>query len=209
MSPALSETTAWRTRDSLTLGADTTGDPGHPAHTGQRKWTQVDHSMRNTVVDIGTFTNGAAAPKFTNARSTGSGTGATFIDTDFPVFRLGEAYLIYAEANIRGGGGSGGLALGYLNALRQRAFGNATHNFAALPPLDTILAERGRELLFEAKRRTDLVRFGKFSGGTYLWAWKGNTAAGASIAATMDLYPLPANELAANPSLVGHQNPGY
>jgi hypothetical protein len=131
----------------------------------------------------------------------------TQIDTDFPVFRLAEAYLIYAEAHIRGGGGTAGTALGYLNALRQRAFGDATHNFAALPVVDTILAERGRELLFEAKRRTDLIRFGRFSGGTYLWAWKGNVPGGTSIAATFDLYPLPANELSANPSLV--QNPGY
>ncbi len=164
---------------------------------------------RDSVVDIGTFTDGVAAPKFTNKTSTGSATYATMIDTDFPVFRLAEAYLIYAEANIRGGGGSAASALGYLNALRERAYGNATHDFAALPPVDSILAERGRELLFEAKRRTDLVRFGKFSGGSYLWAWKGNAPGGTSVDAKYDLFPLPANELAANPSLVGHQNPGY
>jgi len=167
-------------------------------------WTS---GQKVNVDTIENFSNGIAAPKFSNNRSTGPGSMGTQIDTDFPVFRLAEAYLIYAEAQIRGGGGAAGTALGYLNALRQRAYGNATHNFASLPPLDTILAERGRELLFEAKRRTDLIRFGKFSGGTYLWAWKGNVAGGTSIAATFDLYPLPANELAANPSLV--QNPGY
>ncbi|MGD0483632.1 MAG: RagB/SusD family nutrient uptake outer membrane protein [Gemmatimonadales bacterium] len=166
-----------------------------------------DPNVTDSVIDIGTFTNGVAAPKFTNKTSTGSATYATFIDTDFPVFRLGEAYLIYAEANIRGGGGSAANALTYLNLLRERAYGNTTHDFAALPPLDTILAERGRELLFEGKRRTDLIRFGKFSGGTYLWAWKGNTPGGTAIASTYDLFPLPANELAANPSL--QQNPGY
>ena len=168
-------------------------------------WTT---GQTDSVISIGNFNNGIGAPKFTNLTSTGGpGSQQTMIDTDFPIFRLAEAYLIYAEANIRGGGGSGATALGYLNALRQRAYGNATHNFAALPVLDTILAERGRELLFEAKRRTDLIRFGKFSGGTYLWAWKGNAPGGVSIAATFDLYPLPANELAANPTLV--QNPGY
>jgi starch-binding outer membrane protein, SusD/RagB family len=168
-------------------------------------WTT---GQTDSVISIGNFNNGIAAPKFTNKTSTGgNGSQQTMIDTDFPIFRLAEAYLIYAEANLRGGGGVAGTALGYLNALRQRAFGDATHNFATLPPLDTILAERGRELLFEAKRRTDLIRFGKFSGGTYLWAWKGNTPGGTTIAATYDLYPLPANELAANPTLV--QNPGY
>jgi len=162
----------------------------------------------DSVITIGDYYSGIAAPKFTNKTSTGGpGSQLGMIDTDFPIFRLAEAYLIYAEANVRGGGGAAGTALGYMNALRQRAYGNATHNFAAVPPLDTILAERGRELLFEAKRRTDLIRFGKFSGGTYLWAWKGNAPGGVSIAARFDLYPLPANELSANPTLV--QNPGY
>jgi hypothetical protein len=129
------------------------------------------------------------------------------VDTDFPIFRLADAYLIYVEANIRGGGGTAATALGYLNAIRQRAYGNTSANFAALPPVDTILAERGRELMFEAQRRTDLVRFGVFSGGTYLWAWKGGSAGGTAIPASHDLYPLPANELIANPNL--KQNPGY
>ncbi len=170
-------------------------------------WTS---GQTDSVIDIGTFTNGIAAPKFTNKTSTGgNGSQQTMIDTDFPIFRLGEAYLNYAEANIRGGGGSGTTALGYLNALRERAYGNATHDFAALPGLDTLLAERGRELLFEAKRRTDLIRFGKFSGNSYLWAWKGNAAGGAGISANYDLYPLPANDISANPNLRGHQNPGY
>jgi hypothetical protein len=129
------------------------------------------------------------------------------VDTDFPIFRLADAYLIYVEANIRGGSGSGATALGYLNAIRERAYGNTSADFAALPPVDTILAERGRELMFEAQRRTDLVRFGVFSGGGYVWAWKGGVPGGTAIGVFRDLYPLPANELIANPNLV--QNPGY
>jgi hypothetical protein len=73
--------------------------------------------------------------------------------------------------------------------------------------LDTVLVERGRELLWEAHRRTDLIRYGLFTGGTYLWAWKGNTLAGAATDSHFNLYPLPASELVANPNL--HQNPGY
>ena len=68
--------------------------------------------------------NGVAAPKFTNLKSAGAaGSHATHVDTDFPMFRLADAYLIYAEAQLRGGGGSAATALGYINALRQRAYG--------------------------------------------------------------------------------------
>ena len=162
----------------------------------------------DSVSDRGDFTKGIAAPKFTNKTSGGAnGAQQGMVDTDFPIFRLADAYLIYAEANIRGGGGSGTTALGYLNLLRERAYGNTTADFAALPAVDTILAERGRELLFEAQRRTDLIRFGVFSGGAYLWAWKGGAAGGSSIGSFRDLYPLPANELIANPNL--KQNSGY
>ena len=172
-------------------------------------WTA---GQTDSVIDIGSFSSGIAAPKFTNKTSTGgNGSQPGMIDTDFPIFRLAEAYLIYAEANIRGGGGSGATALGYMNALRQRAYGDATHNWASIGAitLDTILAERGRELLFEAKRRTDLIRFGKFIGNSYVWAWKGNAAGGATIDPKYNLYPIPANDLVANPNLFGHQNTGY
>ena len=162
----------------------------------------------DSVSDRGDFTKGIAAPKFTNLKANGdTGQAKGMVDTDFPIFRLADAYLIYAEANIRGGGGSAANALTYLNNVRQRAYGNTTANFAALPTVDTILAERGRELLFEASRRTDLIRFGVFTGGTYVWAWKGGTAGGTALPAFRDLYPLPANELIANPNL--QQNPGY
>ena len=162
------------------------------------------------VTAISDFTKGVAAPKFTNIKSVGgAGVNPTFPDTDFPMFRLGEAYLIYAEAHVRGGGGTDALALQYMNALRTRAFGNASANFATISQvtLDTILAERGRELLFEGHRRTDLIRFGKFTGGSYIWSWKGGTQAGAATDAHYNLYPLPATELVANPNLT--QNPGY
>ena len=162
----------------------------------------------DSVSDRGDFTKGIAAPKFTNLKANGdTGQAKGMVDTDFPIFRLADAYLIYAEANIRGGGGSAASALTYLNNVRQRAYGNTTANFAALPPVDSILGERGRELLFEASRRTDLIRFGVFTGGTYVWAWKGGTPGGSALPSFRDLYPLPANELIANPNL--QQNPGY
>jgi len=162
----------------------------------------------DSVADRGTFSNGIAAPKFTNKTSGGAnGAQSGMVDTDFPIFRLADAYLIYVEANVRGGSGNAGTALGYLNLIRERAYGNTTHDFAALPPADTILAERARELLYEAQRRSDLVRFGKFTGSSYLWAWKGGDPGGVALDVFRDLYPLPANELIANPNL--QQNPGY
>jgi starch-binding outer membrane protein, SusD/RagB family len=167
------------------------------------------------VTSISDFSKGIPNPKFTNKTSGGAtGSNPSFADTDFPMFRLGEAYLIYAEAQVRGGGGDTTTALQYVNALRLRAFAGDTTkkvNGSQLT-LAFLLAERGRELMWEGHRRTDLVRFGEFTGGTYLWAWKGKSAVGSdsvgvATAVTLNLYPLPANELIANPNL--KQNPGY
>jgi hypothetical protein len=167
------------------------------------------------VTSISNFGAGIPNPKYSNKTHLGAtGSNPSFADTDFPMFRLGEAYLIYAEAQVRGGGGDTTTSLGYVNALRLRAFNNDSTKMINGSQLTTqfLLDERGRELMWEAHRRTDLVRYGLFTGGTYLWAWKGaNAYASDSTAiatsATRDIYPLPANELIANPNL--KQNPGY
>jgi hypothetical protein len=167
-----------------------------------------------TVTNISTFTDGIAAPKFTNAKSTGgSGVDGTFPDTDFPMFRLADAYLIYIEANLRGGGGTQAQALTYFNALRTRAYGNANGNITlaqlnpGAPALQLVLDERSRELLWEGQRRTDLIRFGKFTDPTYTWSWENNTAAGSAYPAFRTTFPVPLNELSANPNLT--QKTGY
>ena len=72
--------------------------------------------------------------------------------------------------------------------------------------LPFILDERGRELLWEAHRRTDLIRFNLFTQNG-IWTWKGGVKAGRATDAFRNLYPLPASELLANPNL--EQNPGY
>jgi hypothetical protein len=160
------------------------------------------------VTSISDFSTGIPAPKYSNKTSLGTaGSNATHVDTDFPLFRLGDAYLIYAEAAVRGSADRG-QALAYVNALRERAYGNTSADITDPElTLQFILDERGRELLWEAHRRTDLVRFGLFTGGDYVWQWKGGAAAGTSTESFRNLYPLPASELAANPNLV--QNPGY
>jgi hypothetical protein len=166
------------------------------------------------INDIGLFTDGLAVGKYRNRTQTGAlapnvgydASGNTFMDVDFPMFRLADAYLMYAEAVLRGGaGGSAAQALTYVNQLRTRAnAGNITQQ--QLTP-DFILDERGRELYWEGHRRTDLIRYGKFTGGTYVWQWKGNTKNGQATASFRDLFPIPAADLAANPGL--KQNDGY
>jgi len=156
--------------------------------------------------------DGLKVTKFKNVTSGGvtpPSLNGTFSSLDFALFRLAEQYLIYGEAVARGGaGGSAAQALEYVNLLRQRAYGNASGNvvLAALTP-DFYLDERGRELYWEGHRRTDLVRFGKFTGANYLWPFKGGVKAGANVPAYRNLYPIPTADLIANPNLV--QNPGY
>jgi len=125
------------------------------------------------------------------------------------MFRLADVYLMYAEAVVRGGtGGSAATALQYVNSLRARAYGNTSGNITQ-PQLtqDFILAERGRELFWEGQRRTDLIRFGKFTGSSYLWPWKGNVKEGKAVDDYRTLYPIPAADRTANPNL--QQNTGY
>jgi hypothetical protein len=180
----------------------------YPAGDGRTSYFFTTN-QRVEVNSIGDFQAGIAAPKFSNKTSTGAaGSHPTHVDTDFPVFRLADAYLMYAEAVVRGGGGTRAQALAYVNALRLRAYGNASGNITdAQMTLSFLLDERGRELLWEGHRRTDLIRYGLFTGGGYIWSWKGGSQAGGSTDAFRDLYPLPANELVANPNL--KQNPGY
>lgn len=172
-------------------------------------WTD---GQKLEIGDIGQFTDGWAITKYSNLTSTGAAAPHAhpdFVDTDYPLFRLADVYLMYAEAVLRGASsGNATTALGYVNALRTRAYGNASGNITAGQlTLDFILDERSRELYWEGYRRTDLVRFGKFTGGSYLWPWKGKAAAGTSTESFRDLYPIPSNDLGANPTL--KQNPGY
>lgn len=138
-----------------------------------------------------------------------SGSNITYADNDFPLFRLAEMYLIYAEAVKRNGNGSSAKALDYINRLRERAFGNSGHNETVFSniSLEDILNERGFELYWEGHRRTDLIRYGLFSGSAYIWEWKGGLRNGRSVSSHYNLYPIPSSDLMANPNL--KQNPNY
>ena len=163
--------------------------------------------------DLKDFTkSGYAITKFKNITSTGAAgkdPEKKFPDTDLPLIRLAEVYLTYAEAVLRGGeGGDRATALGYINQLRTRAYGNASGNIAdSNLTLDFILDERARELYWEGLRRTDLIRYGKFTGGAYLWSFKGGAASGVAVPDYRNLYPIPQDARTANENLT--QNTGY
>ncbi len=134
-----------------------------------------------------------------------------YADIDFPVVRLGEIYLIYAEACLNLGEGS--KAQSYIDQLQTRANVEASekHTLGASwtdAERDWFVAERARELYWEAHRRTDLIRWNLFTSDKFLWPFKGGeTFQGAGFPDFKKLFAIPASQITANPAL---QNPaGY
>jgi len=128
-----------------------------------------------------------------------------YLENDYVIYRLTEIYFNKAEAIMRKNGGTATQeAVDLINASRERAFSaadwpSARYTTATLT-MDELLAEKGREFIFEGKRRTDLVRFGEFTNGT----WWDHTPTGDP---NREIYPIPHTQIAANPNLT--QNPGY
>ncbi|MCC5914410.1 MAG: RagB/SusD family nutrient uptake outer membrane protein [Balneolaceae bacterium] len=160
------------------------------------------------IETLSDFQNGFAVEKFRNVSSTGErGKNSDFMDLDFPMFRLGDVYLMYAEAAIRAGGDLGE-AVNRVNALRERAYGDDSGNISQSDlSLDFIIDERGRELYWEGHRRTDLIRFGLYTGGDYVWSYKGGSQEGSATSDHLQLFPIPSADLNENLNL--EQNPGY
>ncbi len=156
--------------------------------------------------DVSAFKNGFAVAKFNNFTTTGASTNsAQFPDADFFMFRAAEAYLTYAEAQARMGGGTAqNAAAQAINQLRIRANATTKDSYT----LDEICDEWCREFYYEGRRRMDLIRFGKFGGSSdYNWQWKGGSYAGRSFEAYKNIFAIPSTDLNANPNLT--QNPGY
>jgi len=162
------------------------------------------------IESVSTFTDGYALTKYRNVDvdgNPGSDTSGDHTDIDFPMFRLADVYLMYAEAVLRGGGGSLATAVDYINEIRERAYGDSSGDITQSDlDLDFIISERARELYWEAHRRTDLVRFDLFTENA-VWQWKGGIPQGTTTEPFRNVMPLPATDLGINTNL--EQNPGY
>lgn len=178
-------------------------------NTDKRASFFTDGQMLN-ISTISNFSEGYLIEKFSNVTSDGAlGSDPQLVhaDTDFPVFRLADIYLMYAEAVLRGGtGGNLPKALELVNNIRERAYGNTINNITNTQlTLDFLLDERARELHWEGHRRTDLIRFEKYN--SLLWAFKKELIQGGTSEAFRSLYPIPFADIVANPNL--KQNFGY
>ena len=152
---------------------------------------------------------GIGVYKFTAKNSDGSQAAnynPAFASTDFPIFRYADALLMRAEAKFKLNDAT---AVVDVNTVRARAFKNHPAGVITAAQLTDkfLLDERGREFYYEAQRRTDLVRFGQFTNGTYRWQWKGGTFNGAATSKHLNIFPIPGDEVSANPNI--KQNPGY
>ena len=151
------------------------------------------------------FKNGLSLVKWTNMKSDNTGgQDLSWPDTDIPLLRYAEVFLIRAEANWRLGADAT-TVMNDINVLRQRA--NTRLFNAGDITEDNIRDEWCREFFMEGRRRSDLVRFGCFTGNKYVWDWKGGTANGTTIDSHFDVYPIPADDIMNNTNL--KQNPGY
>ena len=159
---------------------------------------------KNGTDAITTFTDGISIVKWSNIRSdNGRVSDTSWPDTDIPLFRYAEMYLIRAEAKWRKSGNLND-ALADINVLRDRA--HATRLLSINSEMD-ILDEWCREFYLEGRRRSDLRRFDCFTGNKYLWDWKGGSATGTNVDSHYDVYPFPETDLNNNSNLT--PTPGY
>jgi hypothetical protein len=117
------------------------------------------------------------------------------------IFRLADAYLMKAEAELRSGTNLSD-ALASVNIVRERAYAGTTHNWtAANLTLPNLLAERQREFTWEGWGRQDAIRFGTFGN-----ARKPGKSADPGDK-HLEIFPIPAPQIVSNPNL--KQNAGY
>ena len=164
----------------------------------------VDHKL-----DLGkndAFKQGLTIVKWNNVYSNHGTTHDTEkVDTDFFLFRVAEAYLNAAEAEMHLNGANSDKAKGWIDALRDRAHAEKRSTYS----LEDVLDERARELYCEGLRRTDLIRYNQFGGAqaTYNWEYKGGNEKGTTFDKKFNVYPLPSSELLSNKNLT--QIDGY
>lgn len=191
---------------------------------GDKRCKFFTNGQSKDVTSMTDETAGYLSEKWSNLKddgTTASNTGDAGVDTDFPLFRLADVYLMYAECVVRlhndwdnWAGGSDAEsdsrkkgAIYWINKVRERAYGKGkgqvwSSNFADDDAfLQFILDERARELYHEGYRRTDLIRYGQFTTNKYIWQWKGGVHDGQAVDSKYNIYPIPNTELTANPNL--------
>ncbi len=122
--------------------------------------------------------------------------GASGFSNDLVLFRLPEVFFNWAEAALRSGAGIPPEALNGINQIRTRA-GVPTYVAGELS-LEELYDEKGREMAYEALRRTDMIRFGTYTGSR--WDKEESNS-------FRTLYPIPQSARNVNPNLI--QNEGY
>lgn len=199
---------------------------------GDKRCKFFTNGQSKDVTSMTDETAGYLSEKWSNLKddgTTASNTGDAGVETDFPLFRLADVYLMYAECVARTvedkdklddwAGGSDAEsdsrkqgAIYWINKVRERAYGKDENgnprgqvwkeNFSSKEAfLQFILDERARELYHEGYRRTDLIRYGQFTTNKYIWQWKGGTHDGQAVDSKYNIYPIPNTELTANPNL--------
>lgn len=153
---------------------------------------------------LNNFLDGISVVKFQNIRTDGGSTkDVEWPDMDIPLLRFAEAYMIRAEVAYRLGDEAGSLK--DINVLRKRA---NTVELTAVTE-DDLIDEWCREFYMEGRRRSDLNRFGRFTGSAYIWAWKGGVANGQTVDDHYRFYPIPQDDINNNENMKDSQNPGY
>jgi hypothetical protein len=169
-------------------------------NTRNRPTTPVVHTEQIDFTTTGSdYATGFRVLKYEFSQTSVS--GRNFGAVDIPIIRMGDVYLMRAEAKLRKGDAAGALA--DVNALRAaRTNGSVKAPALSSLTLDLLFRERGFELYWEMQRRTDMVRFGKFEG---TWTEKTSTDRNKRV------FPIPQTAIDGASNLPGYlrQNPGY
>ena len=138
---------------------------------------------------------------------------------DIPVFRLADMILLYAEALYHLG--MRDEALLQINKVRERAFGNASHDYIMADIatdqtfIDKLLLERRLELAVENNRWFDLVRTGRFTSVLTTIQGEYNPSTGKAVMIPlnakpfMKYFPIPYEQIQLAAPGVLQQNEGY
>ncbi len=162
-----------------------------------------------SITDESNYEQGFVYLKFNNIHADGTAShhpGNQYVDTNFPMMRLAEAYLTAAEAEARMNNGICAPAAfdKYIKPLHNRANIQAKNPLSKMTEfkLEDIIKEWSREFGFEGQRRMHLIRFKMYGGqSAYRWEWMGGAKNGTPFDSRFNIFPIPDSELNANPNM--------